>query len=117
VAAVGASILAPPPGPPTWGAARRSERSTGLEPGPPSARPVRRRVHAIAQRDRASCARLGRAGAPREAGQLDLALELGRQALGQAPGYPEAQSVVAPEQPQATAPARAAATAQATARQ
>lgn len=49
---------------------------------------------------------LGQAVAQREAGQLGLALELGRQALGKAPDSAEARSFVATVQPQATAAQR-----------
>lgn len=59
---------------------------------------------------------LGAAVSKREEGQLGIALELGRQALGKWADYPDARSFVATVQPQATAAAQQA-VAQATAAQ
>jgi hypothetical protein len=93
----------PTPRPPTAAEATRTAAAQATAGAAPLAEAARAEAVEL----------LGQAVAQREAGQLGLALELGRQALGKAPGSPAAQSFLATVQPQATAQAREAATAQA----
>jgi hypothetical protein len=78
---------------------------------PPAAAPVQQGQSgsALAVSDQAKAEAvelLGAAVSQRQAGDLGLALELGRQALGKWPDYPEAKAFMAEVAPQATAAAR-----------